>query len=132
MTNKEYVLQKHTDDLLSTVYVYGLCELCHAIGCSEYCKSPKAPHSCEETFKSWLEKEHNSIHLDLGEIVEVKLPTDTQLCYYAGKELGVHYFTNSKKTCDQIKTIGLKSISKADLIVLLDCDLPLCISKVGD
>ena len=132
MINKEYVIKNHIEDLLSMVSLYGTCDFCETVGCKKYCKSDKSPSTCEETFKSWLKMEHNSINLQVGEIVEVNLPTDTQLCYYAGRELGIHYFTNSKKTCDQIKTLGLRSINKADLIVLLDCDLSLCITKVGD
>ena len=134
MTNKEYIIQNHIDDIIDTLTELGSCELCGKIGCVEYCKSKYSSDSCKETFETWLNMEHNlkPIKLEFGEIVEVKLPTDTRLCYYAGSELGFHYFTNSKKTCDQIKEIGLKSISNTDLTVLLDCDLSACISKVGD
>lgn len=134
MTNKEYIFKYHEDDIVETLSDLASCKLCRKVGCAEFCNSPKSPNTCEESFKEWLRMEHDfkPIKLEFGEIVEVKLPHDTQLCYYAGSKLGIHYFTNSKKTCDQIKEIGLKSISKADLIVLLNCDLPLCITKVGD
>ena len=134
MTNKDYILMKHIDDIINALSDLGSCDFCHKVGCVEYCNSHESPMTCEETFKEWLDKEYNpkTMKLEFGKIVEVKLPTDTQLCYYVGHELGVYYITNSKKTCEQIKELGLKQISKADLIVLLGCDLPLCISKVGD
>lgn len=125
---------KHIDDIIKALTELGSCNFCRKVGCSKYCNSHEAPITCEDTFKEWLDREYvpKTINLEFGEIVEVKLPTDTQLCYYAGSELGVHYFTNSKRHVTKIKSIGLKSISKADLIVLLECDLPLCITKVGD
>lgn len=136
MTNKDYILKQLGEDTETLVEILASdCELCMSFGIEEYCKSEQTRyHTCKSTIESWLSMEHDfkPIKLDIGEIVEVKLPTDTQLCYYAGNELGVYYFTNSKKTCEQIKELGLKQINKADLIVLLGCDLPLCISKVGD
>ena len=123
MNNKEYVLQNHTDDLLSTVYVYGLCELCHAIGCAEYCKSPKAPHSCEETFKAWLNMEHIvPLRFPIGTMVEVTKDDATWLGYYNGTRAnGTHTVCTYKEnvgkkvgevpqgntcTLDEIKKVG--------------------------
>ena len=132
MKNKEYVLQNHTDDLLSTVYVYGLCELCHTIGCAEYCKSPKAPHSCKETFKSWLDQEHTEpLRYPIGTVVEVKMLNghgNTMVGYYNSVDNnGNHYICSYKenigKTENQVPICTVKVNSN---------DVDRLIKKVGD
>lgn len=130
MTNKEYILQNHADDLLSAVYVYGLCELCHAIGCAEYCKSPKAPHSCEETFETWLDQEHmEELLYPIGTIVEVKtVDNKTLLGYYNGTDNnGFHYVCSYKENIG--KTDCLIPINT---IKIRSSDVTKLIKKVGD
>lgn len=123
MTNKEYVLQNHTDDLLSTVYVYGLCELCHAIGCAEYCKSPKAPHSCEETFKSWLDKEHTEELYPIGAVVEFNAYSNTSYT----KRLG--YYNGCVGDNQHCVCIYKENIGKSNVGLILNGE---AIKKVGD
>lgn len=130
MKNREYVLQNHADELLTAVHVYGLCEICHAIGCAEYCKSSKSPHTCKETFESWLEREHiDELLYPIGTIVEVKTADNkTLLGYYNGTDNnGNHYICSYKE-----------NIGKTDCLVPMctvrvhSNDVSRLIKKVGD
>lgn len=132
MNNKEYVLKNHIDKLFEAWSIYGCCDLCKDLGCREYCRSmPDLP--CEETLKSWLEKEHNSITLNFGEICEVVcLPSITELMYYVGSELCFHYFAKTKEEVEQIGKSGITHYPKNNLKCFYFKDLEHFVKKVGD
>lgn len=132
MTNKEYVIQKHIEDLLSMVSVYGTCAFCETVGCKKYCKSGKSPSTCEETFKSWLKMEHNIV-FEFGEICEVMcLPSITELWYYVGSDLCLSYFAKTKEEVEQINKCGITHYPKNNLKCFYFKDLEHFVKKVGD
>lgn len=130
MTNKEYIIQNHLDDIIESLTELGSCALCGEIGCTDYCNSPKAPHSCEETFKSWLEQEHmEELLYPIGTIVEVKTVNNKILLgYYNGTDNnGFHYVCSYKE-----------NIGKTDCLIPINTvkirssDVTKLIKKVGD
>lgn len=88
MTNKEYVLKNHIDELLNLVQEYGICSYCETIGCKDFCKRTPAINSCKETFEKWLSMEHKEELFPIGTIVEFDTHSSmigsSRLGYYNG------------------------------------------------
>lgn len=59
MTNKDYILKEHIDDIIDAIIEHGSCELCRKTGCHKYCNSPESAGTCEETLEEWLGMEHS-------------------------------------------------------------------------
>ena len=124
MKNKEYVLQNHADELLNAIPEYGMCEVCKTIGCIEYCKSPKAPLSCTETFESWLDQEHTEpLRYPIGTVVEF----DTRSSMVATNRLG--YYNGADGNNTHRICIYKENIGKQHLGFLVNTE---DIKKVGD
>lgn len=130
MTNKEYVLQNHADEILHEIAVYGLCDICKTIGCLEYCRSKNSPCTCKDTFEAWLNMEHTEPLLyPIGTIVETKLcNSKTYLGYYNGADnRGNHYICAYKENIGKMENnvpICTTRIHSNDVAKL--------IKKVGD
>ena len=124
MTNKEYVLEKYSTELLDIIPEYDVCPFCNLIGCRDFCNNTPCSVSCEETFNKWLNMEHiEPLAFPIGTIVEVTSDESTWIGYYNGvRAPGVH------KVCTYKENIGKKdgSIPQGSSVTLDQ------VKKVGD
>lgn len=131
MTNKEYLIKEHINDLLDLVTDYSDCSFCRKVGCDKYCAS-YSDIQCEDTFKEWL-KQNRNIALKFGEIYELMcLPSITELWYYVGSELCFSYFARTKEEVEQISKSGIAHYPKNNLKCFYTKDLESFVKKVGD
>lgn len=130
MTNKEYVIQNHIDDLLSVITEYGTCGFCETVGCKKYCHSDKSPRSCEETFEAWLKMEHvEPLLFPLDTIVEVTtVDKKTLIGYYNGVDkFGNHCICSYKENVGKMNGDVPWFFTR-----IHPSDAPKVIKKVGD